>query len=91
MTREFAGRVALITGRAGDGIGQACARRLAAAGATIVLVDEHEARTKSVFESIAAGTGATVVGFPGDIADRDRMDEVIALAEDQTDCRRSAS
>ena len=83
MTPELEGRVALITGGAGDGIGQACARRLAATGASIVLVDEHEARTKSVSESIAADTGATVVGLPGDVADRDRMDEVIAAAEDQ--------
>ena len=36
INREFEGRVALVTGAAGAGIGQAVARRLAAGGATLV-------------------------------------------------------
>ena len=40
---EFAGRVALVTAAAGQGIGQAVARRLAAGGARVVVTDIHPA------------------------------------------------
>jgi len=80
---EFAGRVALVTGGAGDGIGSATARRLARDGAAVVIVDSHEARTREVSQQIAADTGARVLGMPGDIADRSRMDEILATAQQQ--------
>ncbi|MCH7708039.1 MAG: SDR family oxidoreductase [Myxococcales bacterium] len=83
MSGEFAGRVALVTGGAGDGIGSATCLRLARDGAAVVVVDEHEGRTKEVSERIASETGATVLGFPGDIADRERMDEVLAATTSQ--------
>ncbi len=44
---EFAGRVALVTGAAGQGIGQAVARRLAAGGARVVVTDIHPGPTRS--------------------------------------------
>ena len=77
---EFSGRVALVTGGAGDGIGSATAMRLAKAGASVVIFDSHEKRTRQVSERIAAETGARVIGLPGDIADRARVDEVLASA-----------
>lgn len=78
MTPEFAGRVALVTAAAGQGIGQAVARRLAAGGATVVVTDIHPGRTRSVAEAIAADhPGTTVVGLPMDAGDRDRVDEVV--------------
>ena len=83
MSGEFEGRVALVTGGAGDGIGSAAVERLAAAGAAVVVVDEHERRTKEVSERIAAATGSRVVGMPGDIADRDRMDEILSVTAEQ--------
>ena len=62
---EFAGRVALVTGAAGKGIGQAIARRLAAGGARVVVTDIHAARTRKVTAEIAADyPAATVVGLP---------------------------
>lgn len=75
--REFGGRVALVTGAAGAGIGQAIARRLAAGGATVVVTDVHTARTEKVTTQIAADfPDATVVGYPMDAGDRDQADHV---------------
>ena len=47
------------------------------------MVDEHERRTKEVAERVAAETGAAVLALPGDIADRARMDEVLAETDAQ--------
>jgi 3-oxoacyl-[acyl-carrier protein] reductase len=76
---EFDNRVALVTGAAGAGIGQAVARRLAAGGARVVVTDSHERRTAEVTEAIAADHPATtVVGYPMDPSDRAGVDAVIA-------------
>ena len=75
---EFAGRVALVTGAAGRGIGQAVARRLAAGGARVVVTDIHAGRTAKVTAEIAAAYPATtVVGHPMDAGDRDQIDAVV--------------
>ena len=61
-----------------QGIGQAIARRLAAGGATVVVTDIHERRTKEVAAAIAADfPDTTVVGFPMDAGDRDAIDRVV--------------
>ncbi|HEY4850738.1 MAG TPA: SDR family oxidoreductase [Streptosporangiaceae bacterium] len=75
---EFGGRVALVTAAAGQGIGQAVARRLAAGGARVVVTDIHERRTLEVAAAIAADyPAATVVGYPLDAGDRYRIDAVV--------------
>lgn len=75
---EFAGRVALVTAAAGQGIGQAIARRLAAAGATVVITDIHERRTLDVAAAIAADhPDTTVLGIPLDAGDRGQIDDVV--------------
>jgi len=80
---EFAGRVALVTGAAGKGIGQAIARRLAAGGARVVVTDIHAARTRKVTAEIAADyPAATVVGYPMDAGDREQIDAVGSYAPD---------
>jgi NAD(P)-dependent dehydrogenase (short-subunit alcohol dehydrogenase family) len=76
---EFGGRVALVTGAAGLGIGQACARRLAAGGACVVVTDSHERRTREVVAAIAQDyPGVTVVGHVLDVGDRAAIDRVVA-------------
>ena len=82
-SQEFDGRVALVTGAAGAGIGQAVARRLAAGGATVVVTDIHEARTLKVTEAIARDYGTRVLGYPMDVADRGQVDEVVAAVKDE--------
>ncbi len=76
---EFGGRVALITAAAGAGIGQATARRLAAGGATVVVTDLHERRTREVAAAIQSEHPTTrVVGRVLDAGDRAQIDRVVA-------------
>jgi 3-oxoacyl-[acyl-carrier protein] reductase len=75
---EFKGRIALITAGAGKGIGQAIGRRLAAGGATVVVTDIHERRTREVTAQIAADyPSSTIIGYPMDAGDWPQIDSVI--------------
>ena len=55
---ELDGQVAVVTGAAGAGIGQACARRLAADGAAVAVTDVHARRTQEVTEALQKELGA---------------------------------
>jgi NAD(P)-dependent dehydrogenase (short-subunit alcohol dehydrogenase family) len=71
-------RLALVTGAAGVGLGHAVARRLAADGDRVVVTDIHARRTEQVVAAMAADyPDTTVVGYPLDVGDRGRIDEVI--------------
>lgn len=75
-------QVAFITGAAGDGIGGACARRLAADGARVVVTDNHQARLERVTAELADEHGADrVLGLPLDAADLNAIDECLAEAK----------
>jgi len=71
-------RVALVTGAAGAGIGKACARRLGQEGAAVVVTDVHARRTKETVAQLAEELDVPVVGHTLDVADRARVDEVVA-------------
>ncbi|MGW3345051.1 3-hydroxybutyrate dehydrogenase [Nonomuraea rubra] len=75
MAKELTGRTALVTG-AGGGIGAACARRLAAAGARVLVVD---LRAESA-EKVAAEVGGTAV-----VADLSEPGFVAALPDEPVD------
>ncbi|TCB95282.1 3-hydroxybutyrate dehydrogenase [Micromonospora zingiberis] len=67
---DLAGRTALVTG-GGSGIGRACALRLAAAGATVLVVDRNVESAKLV----AAEAGGHAIGVDlADVAAVDRLD-----------------
>lgn len=71
-------RVSIVTGSAGGGLGQAVARRLAAAGDTVVVTDAHERRTHEVTAAIAADyPHSTIVGFALDVGNRNEIGEVV--------------
>lgn len=73
----IAGRVAMVTGAAGAGLGQAVARALALAGAHVVVTDVHAGRTDEVAAKIAVEhPDVTVIGMPLDAGDPDAIVEV---------------
>lgn len=74
--REFAGKVAVVTGGA-SGIGLAMARRFAAEGMKLALADIEESALAPAAEALRAD-GAEVLAVPTDAGDAASMD---ALAE----------
>ncbi len=68
MTGTFSGQVAVITGGA-SGIGEACARLLAARGAKVVIADLDEARARTVAQDLDGVAVVMDVGSETSIAD----------------------
>lgn len=69
---ELDGRVALVTGAAGAGIGKAIATRLAADGATVIVTDIHRRR----LDTAVAEISGSAVGYLLDAGDREQIVEV---------------
>jgi 3-hydroxybutyrate dehydrogenase len=69
VTTTLAGRTAVVTGGA-SGIGRACAARLAAAGASVLVLDRDETAAKEV----ATAIGGRAVGI--DLTDLDAVDQL---------------
>jgi 3-oxoacyl-[acyl-carrier protein] reductase len=67
----LSGRVALITG-ASQGIGRACALRLAAAGATVAVVARNQERLAELVQKIEGG-GGKASAFSADVADDEQV------------------
>lgn len=68
-SRRFVGKVAVVGG-AGQGIGRATARRLAAEGAAVVVADQVEATAQRVVKEIH-DHDERAVAFVGDLRDRE--------------------
>ncbi|MFF0267840.1 SDR family NAD(P)-dependent oxidoreductase [Kribbella sp. NPDC004536] len=75
------GKVVLVTGSS-YGIGEATARRLAAAGATVLLVARTEDQLQVVADEIRTGGGSAYV-YPANLADPAAIEELVrtVLAE----------
>ena len=63
------GRIAVVTG-ASQGIGRACALKLAARGATVALVARNQQKLEEVAHAIG---GASVRAFPADVENEDQI------------------
>jgi 3-oxoacyl-[acyl-carrier protein] reductase len=75
---DFTGRVAIVTGAA-QGIGEAYARALAAAGAAVVVADISADAGEAVAEDICAGGGKAVFART-DVSDPDSANAMATLA-----------
>ncbi len=78
MIINLEGRIAAVTG-AGQGLGQAYAEALAAAGATVLVNDYNADLAEAVAEGIIK-TGGKAESAPGDIAEPGYFDELVAHA-----------
>ena len=68
---SLAGRVALVTG-ASQGIGHACALRLAESGAAVALAARNREKLSQLVDMIAAA-GGKAAAFPMDVADEEQI------------------
>ncbi|MGH9529822.1 MAG: 3-oxoacyl-[acyl-carrier-protein] reductase [Terriglobales bacterium] len=75
---DLSGRVALVTG-ASQGIGRACALRLAKAGATVAVAARNQEKLAELAREINAAGGKSSA-FAMDVADEDQIKSAIKLA-----------
>lgn len=83
MEREFEGCTVLVTGGGGSCIGGPTALRFAQEGANLVICDIHARRNAEWADRIRDETGAGVLDFHLDIADRAAVDRMIAAADEK--------
>ncbi|WP_241835458.1 SDR family NAD(P)-dependent oxidoreductase [Pseudofrankia asymbiotica] len=74
-------RTVIVTGGA-SGIGLAIARRLAAEGAAIAVLDRDEVTATAAADSITAA-GGQAIGLAADVTDRPAIDDAVAQVRDQ--------
>lgn len=79
--REFAGRVALVTGGAGAGIGSATCRRLGQLGASVAVLDEHPRRAEETARALVEECGVPTMPVVVDIGDYRAVDEAVGEIE----------
>ena len=75
------GRVAIVTG-AGQGLGEGAAKRLAQAGAYVVVADINEENARKVMDEINAA-GGTAIMAAGDCGYKDVADRIVQTAIDK--------
>jgi len=74
----LSGRIALVTG-ASQGIGRACALKLAAAGAAVAVAARNQDKLNELVQQITA-TGGAAAAFAMDVAEEDQIKSVFKAA-----------
>jgi 3-oxoacyl-[acyl-carrier protein] reductase len=77
---KLEGKVALVTGAAGVGIGYAIAHALASEGAQTVVVDRHDNRSKTIAAQIATECGVKTIGLRCDVTKLEEIEQAVAVA-----------
>ena len=72
-------QVALVTGGS-KGLGEAMARALAGAGASVVITSRHQDEAQQVADQIAADCEQRVLAYQADAGDRKQADASVAFA-----------
>ena len=80
--RRLAGKIAIVTG-AGQGIGEAIARRFASEGADVVVAELNASVGKATAEVIAAETGTSSRFVETDVTDTASVDAMVARTVDE--------
>lgn len=80
---ELAGRVAIVTGAAGAGIGQADVWALARNGANVVVSDSHHSRPFALANKVKESTGTDTLGIQCDVSKRDQVEKMIEKTMDR--------
>jgi 3-oxoacyl-[acyl-carrier protein] reductase len=75
---SLSGRVALVTG-ASQGIGRACALKLASAGATVAVAARNQEKLDELVSEIS-GTGGKAAAFALDVTDEEQVKSAIKAA-----------
>jgi NAD(P)-dependent dehydrogenase (short-subunit alcohol dehydrogenase family) len=81
VTFDFSGRVAVVTGAAGN-VGFAVARALAGAGARVLLTDLDGARLETRLAALRAETRAECVAEAGDVGTSEGVQGIFARLDD---------
>lgn len=71
------GRVAIITGAAGAGIGGSAARKFAQEGAKVVITDAHPTRTFEYAEALSKELGVEVAAYQVDVTNQQQIDKAV--------------
>ena len=79
MSNDFKGKVAIVTGAA-SGIGEACAKDLAAGGAKVVVADFNLNGAKTVADQITKA-GGTATAFKIDVAKAAEVEALVNFAK----------
>ncbi len=74
---ELSGRVAIVTGAAGAGIGQAAVWALAQNGASIVVSDSHSERPFALAEEVKSSLPVETLGVQCDVSNRSQVDNMV--------------
>lgn len=82
-TGRLEGKVAIVTGAAGAGIGQAVARRYAAEGARVVVTDAHASRPVELAKDIEDAHGVETIGMTVDVREPEHIAAMVRAATDR--------